>query len=60
VRYILDDLGYVEEVSFGGTIECNKKTCVEYTGAIPEEYDSLIEWVENANITINEELYNKI
>lgn len=50
MRYILDDLGYIEEISFGGYIECNNKTCTEYTGAIPEGYDSLIDWVEKANI----------
>jgi len=50
VRYILDDLGFVEEVSFGGIIECNNKTCTEYTGEVPEGYDSLIDWFEKANI----------
>lgn len=50
MRYILDDLGYIEEVSFGGIIECNNKTCIEYTGTIPSGYDSLIAWVEKANI----------
>ena len=50
MRYILDDLGYIEEISFGGYIECNNKTCTEYTGEVPEGYDSLIDWVEKANI----------
>ena len=49
MRYILDDLGYIEEV---GSYEmtCNNKTCTEYTGTIPEGYDSLEEWAINANI----------
>ena len=50
MRYILDDLGYIEEISFGGTIECNCKTCTEYNGTIPKGYESLCEWAENVNI----------
>lgn len=49
MRYILDSDGYVEELSCN-EIECNNKTCTEYTGTIPSGYTSLIEWVENANI----------
>jgi len=50
VRYILDDYGYVEEVIFGGYIQCNNKGCTEYTGAIPVGFGSLEEWHENGNI----------
>jgi hypothetical protein len=47
--YILDDLGYIEEVS-SHYIERDNKTCFEYTGAIPEGYETLDDWVLNANI----------
>lgn len=50
MRYILDDLGYIETISFLHEIECNNKTCTEYTGSIPEGYSSLLEWSENAVI----------
>lgn len=49
MRYILDDLGYIEEVSFYQMV-CNDKTCTEYTGTIPEGYETLEEWAKNANI----------
>lgn len=47
--YILDNLGYIEEVSTH-YIERDNKTCTEYTGAIPEGYETLADWVLNANI----------
>lgn len=50
MRYILDDLGYIEEVSFGAEIICNDKSCIEYTGEVPDGYESLLEWSINANI----------
>lgn len=50
MRYILDDNGYVEEIIFGGMIDCNNKSCTEYIGDIPSGYTSLIEWADNANI----------
>lgn len=50
MRYILSDTGYIEEVSFGAEIICNDKNCTEYTGEIPSDYTSLIEWADNANI----------
>lgn len=46
MRYILDEDGYILNVYFG----CFGVNCTEYTGTIPEGYDSLIDWVENANI----------
>ena len=46
MRYILDDEGYISSVYFG----CYGVGCTEYTGAIPEEYETLEEWGENANI----------
>lgn len=49
MRYILDDLGYIEEVS-SNLMECNDKGCTAYSGTIPEGYDSLEEWAMNANI----------
>ena len=50
MRYILDNLGYIEEVSSGHTMTCNNKSCTEYTGTIPEGYESLEEWAINSNI----------
>lgn len=47
--YILDNLGYIEEVSTH-YIERDNKTCTEYKGAIPEGYETLADWVLNANI----------
>ena len=44
MRYILKD-GYIDEISFGATIECKNQTCTEYTGTIPAGYTSLQEWV---------------
>lgn len=50
MKYILDNEGYIEEVSFGATIVCKDNTCTEYTGTIPDGYDNLCEWADNANI----------
>ncbi len=50
MRYILDDYGYISEVTFGGYIQCNNKGCTEYIGAVPSGYSSLEDWHENANI----------
>ena len=50
MRYILNDEGYIETVSFTYEVECNNKTCTEYTGSVPTGYETLAEWDENANI----------
>lgn len=50
MRYILNNSGYVEEISFTHGIECNNKICIEYTGSVPEGYENLAEWSELANI----------
>lgn len=47
--YILDDLGFIEEVSTH-YIERENKTCTEYKGTIPTGYETLDDWVLNANI----------
>lgn len=44
MKYILKD-GYIDEITFGATIECKNQTCTEYTGTIPNNYSSLEEWV---------------
>lgn len=44
MRYIADANGYLKEVSFGATIECNGAGCTEYTGSVPSGYDSLVAW----------------
>lgn len=43
-RYIADSSGYIKEVSFGALIECGDDSCVEYTGSVPNGYDSLDAW----------------
>jgi hypothetical protein len=50
MRYILKDTGYIEAISFTHGIECNNKGCIEYTGSVPDGYDNLAEWSDNANI----------
>ena len=50
MRYILNDRGYIAELSDGHLITCNNNTCTEYTGTIPDGYTSLEEWAINANI----------
>lgn len=50
LRYILDKDGYVCHTSFGGLIVCDLGECTEYKGDIPDGYESLDEWVDNANI----------
>lgn len=49
MRYILDANGYIDSVSCT-PFNCKDKSCKEYTGAIPEGYDSLEDWACNANI----------
>ncbi len=50
MRYILNDDGYIDEISFDNVLECKNKICIEYTGSIPTGYTSLEEWSENAII----------
>ena len=49
MRYILDNEGYVELCS-KTHIECNGRGCTEYTGTIPSGYETIEDWVNNANI----------
>jgi hypothetical protein len=49
MRYILDEQGYVELCS-ETYITCNNNSCTEYTGSIPDGYESLSEWASNSNI----------
>ena len=44
MRYILNNEGYIFEVSFGAEIYCSLGTCTQYTGPIPEGYETLVEW----------------
>ena len=50
MRYILNDSGYIQAVSFNNLLECQNKTCTEYTGTIPTGYENLAIWSETANI----------
>lgn len=49
MKYILDSSGYVENASCN-PISCDDKVSQEYTGTIPDGYDSLDDWILNANI----------
>lgn len=49
MKYILDSSGYVESASCN-PISCDDKVSQEYTGTIPSGYDSLDDWILNANI----------
>lgn len=44
MRYIANDNGYLQEVSFGAMIQCGGRGCTEYTGGVPAGYDSLADW----------------
>lgn len=44
MRYIANASGQVLDVSFGAMINCGGRRCTEYTGAVPDGYDSLIDW----------------
>lgn len=66
MRYIANDSGYVQEVSFGADIQCNGSDCTEYTGGVPSGFDSLIDWfikegdklyrwkIENKQLTLDD------
>ena len=49
MRYIIDDRGYVKYCS-NNYITCENKTCTSYEGTIPDGYETIEEWVQNANI----------
>lgn len=49
MRYILDENGYVELCS-ATKLVCEDRTCTEYTGSIPDGYETIEEWAKNANI----------
>lgn len=44
MRYILNNAGYIYNVSFGADIYCDLGNCRQYTGDIPEGYTTLEEW----------------
>lgn len=44
MRYIANSNGYLLEISFGAMIECNGKSCTEYTGGVPSGYSNLPDW----------------
>lgn len=50
MRYILNDSGFIQAVSFNNLLECQNKSCTEYTGTIPTGYETLAIWSETANI----------
>ena len=49
MRYIIDDRGYVKYCS-NNYITCENKTCTSYEGDIPDGYETIEDWVQNANI----------
>lgn len=46
MRYILDNDGYIMNISFGNEIECDLGTCTLYTGEIPTDYETIEEWLD--------------
>lgn len=46
MRYELDENSYIVNVYFN----CHSGTCTEYSGTIPDGYETLEEWAKNANI----------
>lgn len=46
MRYKIDENGYISDVFFN----CHSGSCQEYTGNIPNGFESLEDWAENANI----------
>lgn len=44
MRYIVDESGYLKEVSFGAVIACGGQSCTAYTGSVPDGYSSLADW----------------
>lgn len=44
MRYIVNSDGYLMQVSFGADIACDGQNCTEYTGTVPDGYDSLEDW----------------
>lgn len=53
MRYVLDDDGYLYDVSIGSEIECDLGTCTEYTGAIPSGYETIDEWFLEESDSLN-------
>lgn len=45
-RYVLDVDGYIANFYFG----CYGENCIAYEGSVPEGYESLEDWYNNANI----------
>lgn len=44
LRYILDNNGYLYDVSIGADISCDFGACVEYAGTVPTGYETIDEW----------------
>lgn len=44
MQYVADNNGVLLSVSFGAAIECEGRSCKEYTGPVPAGYDSLEAW----------------
>ena len=53
MRYILNNEGYIYDVSFGAEIECDLGTCTEYKGEVPEGYETIEEWYEEESEKLN-------
>ena len=46
LRYILDKDGYVCHASLGALIICDLGECTEYSGKVPEKYETIEEWYD--------------
>lgn len=72
MRYILDNDGYIMNISFGNEIECDLGTCTLYTGKIPTDYETIEEWLDeeidklnawkivDGNLVFDEQKYEKL
>lgn len=52
MRYIINDKGYVTDISFGCALVVNGSECTEYTGTVPNEYSNLEEWYAEEELTL--------
>ena len=72
LRYILNSDGYICHASIGALVVCDLGECTEYTGDIPEGYETIEEWYDEelerlnawkiveGNLVYDENKYNEL
>lgn len=72
MRYILNNEGYIYDISFGADIYCDLGECKQYAGEIPSGFDSLEQWhdeelerlnawkIVEGNLVYDENKYNEL